>query len=495
MLSDGGGVRGYWTLLVLNHLIGQIARIEQKLDENAPVDESASHSFHPEKYPKSVSRNISVTERQRLSEAEAQDADEAQALHPSRRYLVCHYFDYVCGSSTGALIAIMLGRFRMPVQDCLDEYANLVSQVFGKPRFITKMNFIVGRDKYSTENLENVFKAVTKRRCEHAEGGNTYNSSFPSRRKVCKTFVTTLKSKCNNGQEERREQYLIRSYDHHEQMAYSLWSSSRVNSGLSRATEGSRHLPRTINLGPAEPMEVWQVARAATAAPLYFKPFEGPIDHANDSFSRFVDGGLHAPNNPTMEGIREIEDLNGRGSLHLVVSIGTARTNKPPGKSLPRTIENLIELGNDPQTIHRSVQRDSRSETSGFKYFRFNDEEGTEAGMDECEPRRGASAGSRTFERLRNRFYGWANQQEVHDELWKCAVFLVKQRRKRIIDRRAWETYATGSKYRCPVRRCEDIFLNRYEVKEHVEQKHDESINDETINRLRDYFRYQRESL
>ena len=82
----------------------------------------------------------------------------------------------------------MLGRFRMTVQDCLDEYENLVSEIFGNPRYLNKMRLgIAGRDKYSTKKLEKVFKNFVLRRCEHAEGEIGYNFHFPSRRKLCKT--------------------------------------------------------------------------------------------------------------------------------------------------------------------------------------------------------------------------------------------------------------------------------------------------------------------
>ncbi|KAL9624607.1 MAG: hypothetical protein Q9160_001272 [Pyrenula sp. 1 TL-2023] len=99
---DGGGVRGYWTLLVLNNLIELIAYIEQNRDENVPVDEEAGHSFYPEKWPNHVSRKISDEERIRIRDNERVQTEEFKALDANRRYLPCHYFDYICGSSTGS---------------------------------------------------------------------------------------------------------------------------------------------------------------------------------------------------------------------------------------------------------------------------------------------------------------------------------------------------------------------------------------------------------
>ena len=64
---DGGGVRGISSLYILKHLMRQIAR-----------DHAENNPAHPEISP-----------------------------------LPCEYFDLICGTSTGGLIALMLGRLRM----------------------------------------------------------------------------------------------------------------------------------------------------------------------------------------------------------------------------------------------------------------------------------------------------------------------------------------------------------------------------------------------
>jgi hypothetical protein len=37
-------------------------------------------------------------------------------------YIPCHYFDYIAGTSIGGSIAIMLGRYRMSVDDCIKRF-------------------------------------------------------------------------------------------------------------------------------------------------------------------------------------------------------------------------------------------------------------------------------------------------------------------------------------------------------------------------------------
>ena len=76
---DGGGIRGYLELLVLKTLMEYVGEAEEELDSEA------RHSYHPESGPENV--------RQALS--------NGGQIDPARRYLPCHYFDYIGGSSTG----------------------------------------------------------------------------------------------------------------------------------------------------------------------------------------------------------------------------------------------------------------------------------------------------------------------------------------------------------------------------------------------------------
>ncbi|KAF2197771.1 FabD/lysophospholipase-like protein, partial [Delitschia confertaspora ATCC 74209] len=44
----------------------------------------------------------------------------------------CEVFDLIGGTSTGGLIAIMLGRLEMDVDQCITAYSSLAEAVFGK---------------------------------------------------------------------------------------------------------------------------------------------------------------------------------------------------------------------------------------------------------------------------------------------------------------------------------------------------------------------------
>jgi hypothetical protein len=45
--------------------------------------------------------------------------------------LPCEWFDLIVGTSTGGLIALMLGRLKMTVSDAIDAYNQLSGKVFG----------------------------------------------------------------------------------------------------------------------------------------------------------------------------------------------------------------------------------------------------------------------------------------------------------------------------------------------------------------------------
>lgn len=57
-----------------------------------------------------------------------------ETIDPEKPPKPCDYFHMICGTSTGGLIATMLGRLRMTVSQCIDEYRYLSAKVFTKCR-------------------------------------------------------------------------------------------------------------------------------------------------------------------------------------------------------------------------------------------------------------------------------------------------------------------------------------------------------------------------
>jgi patatin-like phospholipase/acyl hydrolase len=75
----------------------------------------------------------------------------------------CDYLDMIGGTSTGGLIAIMLGRLCMTVDECIDAYTRLSHRVFEKKNHrITIKGKPQGR--FDGAELERVVKTIVVKR-------------------------------------------------------------------------------------------------------------------------------------------------------------------------------------------------------------------------------------------------------------------------------------------------------------------------------------------
>ena len=74
--------------------------------------DAMDHSFASQPYPENVSQ-VPFTKREETQRNAASGADaKCRALSTTRRYLPCHYFDYIGGSSTGEY------AFMTPSSEC-----------------------------------------------------------------------------------------------------------------------------------------------------------------------------------------------------------------------------------------------------------------------------------------------------------------------------------------------------------------------------------------
>ena len=114
---DGGGIKGYTLLLILKRIL-QSMKVEAK--------------------------------------KEGIDLDEEPRP--------CDVFDLIVGTSTGGLIAIMLGRLHMTIDECIEQYEILGKRVFGKPRWEGKVGRVVkgtfNLPSYDTRQLQEAVRSV-----------------------------------------------------------------------------------------------------------------------------------------------------------------------------------------------------------------------------------------------------------------------------------------------------------------------------------------------
>ena len=108
LLADGGGVRGLSSLLILEDLMSRINQV-----------------FH------------------RLADGDAVHED----LEPHQ------VFKLVAGTSTGGLIAVMLAKLGMSVQECISQYHELSKTIFKHKSFRGRFTRGLLKERYSGDRL------------------------------------------------------------------------------------------------------------------------------------------------------------------------------------------------------------------------------------------------------------------------------------------------------------------------------------------------------
>lgn len=407
---DGGGVRGYSSLLLLKRLMDKITVFEKEMDPRAD-----SSAFSPLIDLTSLHSDPMMKELQNT-------------------YRPCHYFDYVGGSSTGGLIAIMLGRLRMTVDECLDTYKGLSARVFEKPpsrlkRSLNKYNSSTRRDA-----LEDLFRTTLR---PAQPSANEQEGKFKSDTVRCRTIV------CSNRwdlTEKISYPYVFRSYQHNH-----------------RTSEPFVY-PRNPNETPN--FDIWQVARATSAAPSYFKStrlFE----------YKYYDAAVNI-NNPSLEMYKEVSLYNkAHESIELLLSLGTgnAKGNTTKAKhALQKDLNDISDL------VHRKILQ--AQEKDRFEYYRWDVQGGLQdVRLDEWKPIESGETTRARIERATNRYL---ESPEVRMQINDCADILVRARLLRAQTMR-WEMFAAGTRYRCPIPNCEYQslrFSNRNELMDHLQAVH-----------------------
>ena len=278
------------------------------------------------------------------------------------------------------------------------------------------------------------------------------------------------------------ELYLLRTY-HHRKTANG--ASSRTNTGFSTVVvhpSEARGDNRVINYSAASKQEIWRVARAASAPPLFFEPIKLQID--NGEFLH-EDGGLASTNNPTREAVMDVKEKGGWASIGSVISIGTSRRATADGPGAVKTSKRIIDRGADPEMVHQIVEDLSNREDSPFKYWRFNAGPKSNATLanifDEWLPRSDTtefSAGEKTVKDIEDSFNRWLRSERNRDALGNCAQYLVNIRRKRAKQNASrWERFATCHTFACKRLGCpsntrDDPFYDRDRFEKHLVTAH-----------------------
>lgn len=174
----------------------------------------------------------------------------ADATGEGENFRLCNFFDYIGGTSTGAIIAAGLAR-GMSASDLLDFYQKTGPAMFDKAFIINRLKYLY-KSQPLAEQLQDVFGKDT---------------NLHPRNLKCLLLIVTRNVSTD-----------------------SAWPVS--SNPLARYNDCSR---ADCNLN----IPLWQLVRASTAAPVFFAPEVLQWD-PNDptKIFKFVDGGLTPYNNP-----------------------------------------------------------------------------------------------------------------------------------------------------------------------------------------------------
>ncbi|CAE6521937.1 unnamed protein product [Rhizoctonia solani] len=286
---DGGGIRGLSSLLILKEIMGRVKR------------------------------------------------DEGLDQVP----LPCDYFDIIGGTSTGGLIAIMLGRLRMSVSDAIKAYVSLSEGIFSEQKHKWQDG------KFKASLLEKYIKQIVS---ENSENKDEETRLFDpllqanSESQGCRVFVCALSR-------ENMEASLpahLRTYE-------SAWNQ-------------------------APNCKIWEAARATSAAPTFFKSIT-ITDNEGVSYT-YVDAGLGV-NNPTERVLAEAENLFPEQNISCILSIGTgqAKTISMSKSNVMSIVVPDLQLLNAVKKIATDCERMADKMSSRFAphpgvYFRFSVDQG-----------------------------------------------------------------------------------------------------------------------
>lgn len=229
---DGGGIRGYSSFLILKALMHEIWLWEERLEKKeAQGGDTSRHQSGNDETESGNTDRISFVEEELLP---------------------CHYFDFMYGRSSGALIASLLGRLRMTVGESFSICRRLHNEWFSNGRTPpleaagSSDEFIQGvigsrcREHDDCDGKDDLFLLATS---DFLRGTRPFDVESP---RLCQTCCLTA-----TDDENCSEAHLIRTYPHYYSESTPNWTT-RYNEGK-------------------DELKIWEVVRATSASLFHFQ--------------------------------------------------------------------------------------------------------------------------------------------------------------------------------------------------------------------------------
>ncbi|KAF4519978.1 hypothetical protein B566_EDAN005478 [Ephemera danica] len=260
---------------------------------------------------------------------------------------VCDMFDFICGVSTGAIMAMLFGPHKKNLDDCSALYKEISARIFNQSAFWGTGSLLWSHSYYDTALWEKILQT-------HIGDVQLIKTA---RDRHCPK-VAAVSAVVNQA---RVRPFVFRNYE--------------LPTGVPALYAGSSKA------------ELWQAVRASAAAPAYFEEYRlGDL--------LLQDGGILV-NNPTAIAIHEAKLLWPGERLQCVVSFGTGRnhpvelavqndstTNGDSYSSWKTKFSKILDSATDTEAVH-SMLHDLLPDNV---YFRFNPYVNEVAAMSEARP-------------------------------------------------------------------------------------------------------------
>ncbi|KAG8718409.1 hypothetical protein FRC08_005311 [Ceratobasidium sp. 394] len=261
--------------------------------------------------------------------------------------LPADFFDLIIGTSTGGIMALMLGRLRMSVDDCIKSYQQLSSKIFGGGIATTffsggllgtgrglgfGMGIVKGRD------IDNYFNMATS------------------------SIILGEPSMYDGTKLEKHVKRSIKTQPHTWDNEEELLEESSPDNCLTaivtarQTNAAAPHVMRSYlrkDQPTADKVKIWEAARATSAAPAFFSPVA-----IGDLGVVYIDGAVSGHCNPAVLAREEAEQMWPGREICLLLSLGTG---SPTEVSLSGQVSSkligFIGLSANTIQVHEAVAR------------------------------------------------------------------------------------------------------------------------------------------
>jgi len=223
---------------------------------------------------------------------------DLRILYDNPDYLLSDYFDFVCGTSTGAIVASCISA-GMTVDKIREFYVNSGEDMFDKAFILKRLKYT-----YNDEPLAKKIRIELNRALGYADNDTPATLGDPH----LKTVLMLM----------------LRNHTTDSPWAVSNNPNAKYNEKERKRKDCNLNLP------------LWQLVRASTAAPTFFPPEVVTFSEGTpDEYSFiFVDGGVTTYNNPAFFAFQMVTTkpygMNWKTGVDnlLIVSIGTGKAPK-----------------------------------------------------------------------------------------------------------------------------------------------------------------------